>query len=727
MGTEKEVIGSSYSEESIDLLEGAERIRKRPASMLGSNNIEGARHGVIEIYGNASDEASAGFGDKLDFCFYKDGSISIRDYGRGVPLGWNEKTGKYNWHNVYNELYGGAKYDTNQEKLAQVTDWSNFDKRDYHYLYSVGLNGLGAASTQYTSEFFDVVSIRLEDEHDPNSRHLKYEMHFKGGYPIIDGKPVNVQREKYDFTKYHQEIVETDEPTGTFIHWKPDAKVFTDVNITEEWLFDFCRDIAYVGGLSLTFKNEETGEVREIEADELYRLLKIKFGENVECDESGEPLYVETSGFDHGRIIAEGEPFIWVAEAQICISVVKQDKEVENVCYHNTIKMKTGKQYEAIEDAVYQFLREKASTKGVRLEYGDCSNIFAVIISSQSNYASVRNQTKDAVDDMFIYTFLRDLISKKLELEYSKGNTLITGAVDKVIENAQLRIQLKEATRQFREVNRIKRAKDPEKFITCKEYENKDYHRTELWITEGDSAKDSVIQARNSDFQAIYPIRGKGLNVLKASIAKLLKNKEIVDIFALLGTGIDINIKGQKLFNIDDLRFDKIVFATDADVDGYQIRVLLFVLLYRLAPKLLTDGHVFIAETPRYGISLTNGELIYALDEAERDKLLEEYAGQVRTVSRYKGLGEVNADILRDTTVHPDKRRLIPLTVDLENDLEKDLIDALFGEDKKNQRKEILTTVLGDAVADELMSNMQLLNEIDEEDIEEDIEYEQWA
>lgn len=716
-----------YSESSIDLLEGAERIRKRPASVLGSNNIEGARHGITEIYGNASDEASAGYGDRLDFVYYKDGSVSIRDYGRGVPLGWNEKLKQYNWHVIYNELYGGGKMDTNQEKLRKVKDWSNFDKRDYNYLYSVGLNGLGAAATQYTSEFFDVVSVRRKNVDDPNSPHYKYSMHFEKGLPIINGRPINVQKEKYDFSDYEQVIEDTDEPTGTFIHWKPDIDVFTDVDITEEWLFNFCRDMAYVGGLTLSFTNEATGEVRVIEAGELYELLKIKFGDKVECDDDGNPLYIRDTCFNHGTLNEEEKSIIWVAECEVCISPVKQDMEVENVCYHNTIKMKFGKQYDAIEDAVLNFLRDKASTKGVRLEYSDTRNIFAFVLSSYSSYISVRNQTKDGIDDMFIYTMIKDMITKKLEVEYSKGNPIVVNAVSRVIENAQLRVQLKEATRQFREVNRVKRAKNPTKFITCREYEDKKYDRTELWITEGDSAKDSVSQARNSDFQAIYPIRGKGLNVLKASIAKLLKNKEITDIFTLLGTGIDINVKGQKLFNIDDLRFDKIVFATDADVDGYQIRVLLFVIFYRLAPRLLTEGHVFIAETPRYGLSLTDGTMVYANNEKERDDLLGVYSGRVKKVNRYKGLGEVNADILRETTVHPDNRNLIPLTVDFDNELERDLIDSLFGEDKKHQRKEILTTVLGDAVASELMDNMQLLNEIDNEDIEEETEYEQWS
>lgn len=717
-------MSTTYNENSIDTLEGAERVRRRPAAMLGSNNIKGAQHGVIEMYGNAADEASAGFGTKLDIKRHADGSISLRDYGRGVPLGWNEAKSSYNWHLVYNELYGGGKYDNNQEKLKQVTDWSTFDKRDYNYLYSVGLNGLGAASTQYTSEFFDVKSIRADR---PDGGNTEYKMHFEGGYPIIDGRPINIQAEKYDLSTYNQVTNDTDEVTGTYIHWKPDAKVFTDVNITGDWLFDLCRDIAYVAHLDLDFEDEGTGRKEFIKAGDLTDLMKAKFGSIISHDEDGNEIYMQASGFDHGVTKVESEDFIWVAECDMVISPVNSN-DCEPVCYHNTVKMNGGVQYEAINDCIYEFMRTKARSKGVKLDKRDLDGVFAVVLSSYSNYASFRNQTKDAIDDIFIYQFIKKILTDKLNIEYSKGNPIVTDAVEKTISNAQMRVQLKEAEKHIKSIEKMqKRQKDPEKFITCKEYRDKNYSRTELWITEGDSAKDSVMNARDAAFQAVYPIRGKGLNVFKATIDKILKNKEIIDIITLIGTGIDINIKGQKLFNIDDLRFDKIIFATDADVDGYQIRVLLFVLFYKLAPKLLTEGHIFIAETPRYAIKMRNGEVEYALDEKERDKIVSQFGGQISSISRFKGLGEVNADILKDTTVGVKGRHLIPLTVDLNNSLEKDLIDALFGEDKHNQRKEILTTVLGEEVAKEMEENSMLLNAIDDEDIEEDVEYEQWT
>lgn len=713
----------NYGESSIDLKEGAKRVRERPAAILGSNGLRGAQHTVIEMFGNASDEASAGYGHRLDFKRWSDGGISIRDYGRGVPLGWNEKRQSYNWHLIYNEMYGGGKYDDNQEKLASITDWSKFDEKDFNYLYAVGLNGLGASATQYCSEYFDVISIRRDMETGKNYR---YEMHFKKGLPIIDGEPVDVFETRYDMSKYKQEVVETDEHTGTFIHWKPDNEVFDDVNITADWLRDLCKYIAYTANLDVNFEDEETGATLHIDGGELKGLLPVLYNNQLHEDSDGEIYTMAFDNFTHGKTVMAGKEVIYVSKCNIAMAISKNTKSLDSICFHNLVHMQEGVQYSAIRDAVGDFLYKRAMSKGIKLQSSDYEGVFVFALSSFSNIASFRGQTKDGIDDIWIYSFLKDTICSQLEIEYSKGNKNIIGAVERVMSKAELRIQLKEAEKQIRTVNRINRRKAPEKFVTCTEYMNKDYHRTELWITEGDSAKDSVCAARDGKFQAVYPVKGKGLNLLKASIQKMLDNKEVMDIITLLGTGVDLNIQGMELFNMDKLRFDKIIFATDGDVDGFQIRVLLFVTLYRIAPRLITEGHVFIAETPRYGIRLRNGEFRYALDEAERDKVLKEYVGQVTEIKRYKGLGEVDSDVLRETTVGVEHRRLIPVTCDFDNELECDLIDALFGEDKKKQRKEILTTVLGGEVSEDLVESLTLLNKIEEEEIDEDTEVEQW-
>ena len=720
---------SNYDDSSIKTLYGAERVRKRPASMLGSNGLQGAQHGVIEMYGNAVDEASSGYGTKIDIKRYADGSISIRDYGRGVPLGWNEKDRAYNWHLVYNELYSGGKYDNYQKELKEryeKGDWKDFDATKFNYLFSVGLNGLGAASTQYTSEFFDVISIREE-----NGQNIKYTMHFEKGLPIIDGKPINVQAENYDFTTYNQVTVPTTEPTGTFIHWKPDNEVFSDTNITKDWLYDLCYSIAYVAGIDLYFSDEASGFEETIEAGTLKDLFTHKYGEKLSDD--FETINISQEG--HGLTKVENKDFVWVADVNIELGITTEKSgDIANGfatfdCFHNTVRMQGGKQYEAVFDAITQFVKERTRKKSaLKVEYADYAGMFYCVLSSHSNYASFRNQTKDEIDDNFLYTFIKDTLYNKLTIEYEKGSESLNNVINEIVSNAQVRTQLKEYESQVRDAKKLnKKKKNPEKFLSCKEYENKDYHRTELWITEGDSAKSCVVAARDSNFQAVYPIRGKGLNVSKANLKKILANQEISDILSIIGTGIDMNIKGEKLFNINDLKFDKIVIATDADVDGYQIRVLCFLLFYKLAPELLLQGHVYVAETPRYAIKLRDGSAKYALDEKERDAIISQVGNSnVATVSRFKGLGEVEPKVLRDTTVGVQGRNLKKITIDKNNKFEAGLIDTLFGEDKGKERKDLLITVLGAEVADELEENKRLLKEI-EDNITDETEKVDWS
>ena len=706
-----------YDDSSIDQLVGAERIRKRPASMLGSSGLAGARHGFTEIYGNALDEHSTGYGNRLDVVYYADGSVSLRDYGRGVPLGWNGKPSvkNWNWHVIYNELYGGGKYDKNQEELAKVTDWDSFNPAAFNYLYSVGLNGLGAASTQYTSEFFVVKSYR-------NGKVTSRK--FKRGIPLVNGEPFNMFTATAEEIKaIPEEIEDTDEPNGTFIHWKPDSTVFDDINIGGDWLLDVCQDIAGVAGIELHFTDETTGRDIVIESGTLKDVLEEHAGKNLVRDDNDNPAVLSCSNFTHGTIKVENEDFIYVGQCDVVLGITVD--EVSSSCYHNSVKMLSGVQYEAVQDALYQFISEQCRAQGVRAESRDYSRMFTYVVSSYSNYASFRNQTKDAVDDSFIYRLIKDAVLNKLNIERGKGNKIIENVIERVIEEANTRLQTEQLKEIARKAARAKREKAPDKFKSCKAYENKRWDEVELWSTEGDSAAGAVLGARNKDTQAVMPIRGKGLNVTKSSLVKILANKEIREIFAILGTGMDIVIDGENFFNMDDLKVGKIIFATDADEDGYQIRVLLFLTFYTLAPRLITEGKVFIAETPRFGIDLLDGTRVFARNDEARDEILRQYGSRVKKVNRYKGLGEVNADILRETTVHPSTRELIPVTCDLSNETERELIDALFGADKYKQRKQIISAVLGSDVADMLDDSALLVGEIENEDIEDDTEYEE--
>lgn len=707
----------TYNDESIDLLKGATRIRMRPASMLGSSGLAGARHGFTEIYGNALDEHSAGYGDRLDVKYYADGSISVRDYGRGVPMGWNakDKVQNWNWHVIYNELYGGGKYDTNQEALHKVVDWTKFNPKDFVYLFSVGLNGLGAASTQYTSRYFEVKSFR-------NGKCISRS--FRHGNPIVNGEEFDMfSATPEEIRAIPEEIYDTDEPDGTFVHWLPDDTVFDDVNIGSDWLLDTCRDVAGVAGIELHFDDETNGKSLVINAGSLTDVVTGHGGKSLVCNEDGNPELFTSNAFDHGHIKVDGKDFIWVCQCDVAFGFTKD--EVSHYCYHNDVKMLSGIQYTAIEDALRDFMVARGKSSGVKITPKDYQGVVSVAVSTHSNYASFRNQTKDGVDDTFIYHIIYECLSNKLRTEYGKGTKAIVDFVNRVVDEAVMRIQTEEYREMQKQTAKIKREKAPEKFVSCDAYEAKRYNEVELWITEGDSALGAVKSARNKEFQSVFPIRGKGLNVAKAQIKAIFANQEIRKIFAILGTGFDLpNLKSEKLFNIDDLKVGKVVIATDADEDGYQIRVLLFLMFYRLAPQLLTSGKVFIAETPRFGITLRNGKRVYARNDDARDALIKQYGDQIASISRYKGLGEVDAEILRETTVHPDTRTLIPLTIDLQNQTERDLIDALFGADKFGQRKSIISTILGANVADMIDENALLIGELDNSEIEEGVDYE---
>lgn len=701
---------NSYNDDSIQALKGATRIRKRPASMLGSSGLAGARHGFTEIYGNSLDEASSGYGSKIEVTYYKDGGISVRDFGRGVPMGWNAGQQHWNWHIVFNDLYGGSKYDNGQDYLKSISNWDSFDERKVNYLYSVGLNGLGAASTQYTSEYFDVCSYRDG---------VCSEMHFKKGIPIINGAPLDIYIEDFNMEDLAPKTYESDEPSGTFIKWRPDDDVFTDTNVGGDWLYSVCRDIAYVAHVDLLFKNEQTGQETLIQAGNLCDLLENKYSGKLLRDDEGQAIMFSEHGFDHGITRVEGKDYVWVCKADVSIAVTKAKTEV--CCYHNSVRMGGGAQYDGVGAALSEFFGAEAKRRGIKLDSSDYAEAFAIAVSSYSNYASFKGQTKDEVDNFFIYELVRKLVLNKLTIEYHKGNPSITAVVERVMQEAMTRIATKEAMLLAREVKKVTKVKAPEKFSTCKAYMRKDYGVCELWITEGDSACGAVKQARNSDFQAVLPISGKCLNVLKCGFDKIVKSSVIKDIFSLIGTGLDTGADGS--FNISQLKFDKIIFATDADEDGFQIRVLLFLIFYKLAPELLKQGHVFVAETPRFELKLSDGSCIYAKTDEERDKLVNENSGRVVSISRFKGLGEVNPDVLRATTVHPDTRNLVPLTVDFLDDTSRDLIDALFGADKYHQRKEILTKVLGEDVADMLEANALMIDDIDASDIDDGIEY----
>ena len=664
-----------YGNDSISALKGAERLRTRPESMLGSNGIDGAKHTVVEIVGNATDEKLAGYGDRLDISLYEDGSVSVRDYGRGVPLGWNEKEQNWNYFLIYEELYAGGKYDNNQEILKDIDKrnaWDSFRMEDHPYLITIGLNGLGAAASQYTSEHFEVISYR-------------------------DGKASRMYYEKGSHVLDELEVFDTNEPNGTFIKWKPDIEVFKDVNIPAKWLDGLAKSLSYVAGFNTSFNNK--GKLVEYNA----KSLKDEMLESVDnC--------VSAENFVH---VVDEVGDICICQAEVVIGSSGRGTEY----FHNRVEVKGGVHSSSLNTALWVFFNEIASEEGIKIKEADYAGKFSVISSSLSNKMSLRGQTKDYLDDDYVLICLKDCIYNAIKTEYQKGTEWITKIVEEVITNAQNRIAIQEMSKNLKEIEKTtKKYKASEKFISCETYRDGKSEETEYFIVEGDSAGGRVKTARNSIFQCYLAIRGKSLNVYKATIAQLIANKEIKDMIASLGCGIDLGIDGYESFNISNLKVGKIFFLSDADIDGDHIKMLLFLIFYKLFPELLYQGYVYVIDTPLYSINLKNSnEPVYCMSNEElEEKKAEIGEYNIRSIDRFKGLGEMSEDDLWNTTLDPEKRHIRQIKIERNDMSLVDTLEVLFGKSTERRKKAILGSMIEgfDEVIDEMTSLSEYIDKL---------------
>lgn len=677
---------NEYGNNSISQLKGAQRVRTRPAATLGSNGIDGARHTIYEIVGNASDEQMSGFGTKLGIKLYEDGSISVRDYGRGVPMGWNEKEGNWNYFLIYEELYAGGKYEDSQDVLRDIEErnaWETFDIKDYPYLITIGLNGLGAAATQYTSAYCIVSSFR-------------------------DGKCSTMRYEKGEHILDELEITDTDEPNGTFIHWKPDPTVFTDVNLGAKWVEKLCKSLSYTADFDVTFDNN--GKVTEFKKSSLSEQMIIDTGYSV-----------GTNKFHH-EVDASGD--VCICYADVVIGPGGRGMEF----FHNKVEVKGGVHANAVNSALANFFEDRARERGIRVKNSDYSGKLSVIVSSLSNKMSVRGQTKDSLDDEYVFRGIYYAVEEILKLEWDKSTDWLLDVVDEVIRNAENRIAVQELSKNIREVEKaVKTTKVSTKFKSCENYEKKKYSDVEFWIFEGDSAGNSGKNARDSKYQCLMPIRGKSLNVYKATVNKIIDNKEIRDIAAVLGCGVDMGRDDIATFDRSKLRVGKIIFGADADIDGCHIRMLLFLIFFKLFPELLYEGLVYIAETPRFVIITKSDESIYCIDDNElKEKRAEIGEHNIRAVTRFKGLGELNSEELWNTTMNPETRNLTQIKLDRNDTEVYDVLEAFFGKNTDRRKQAILGSMMGESFESTMDSIEEMLEYIETLDLS-DLEYEEVA
>ncbi len=651
-----------YGNESITSLKGADRVRKRPAVIFGSDGIEGCCHSFFEILSNSIDEAREGYGNLIEITRFIDGSIEVCDHGRGIPLDYNEKEQRYNWELVFCELYAGGKYNNNDGGM---------------YEYSLGLNGLGACATQYSSEYMDVEVTRDK---------TVYSLHFEKGENIGGLSSAETKSNK----------------TGTIIKWKPDKDVFTDINIPVEYLQDVLEKQAMTNaGLKFVLYVETEDGIQMNEyfyADGIIDYLKENVGENSMT--SIEVWDAERTGKDR-----EDKPEYKVKmQIAFCFSQTVNLLEY----YHNSSWLEHGGSPDkavknAFVYAIDQYLKNnsKYNKNESKITFNDVADCLALVINSFSTQTSYENQTKKAINNKFIQEAMTEFLRHQLEVYLIENKQDAEKISNQVLinkrsrENAEkIRSDVKKKLTSTMDVtNRV------EKFVDCR---SKDKSIREIYIVEGDSALGSCKLARDPSFQAIMPIRGKILNCLKADYAKIFKSDIILDLVRVLGCGIEINTKHNKeldTFNIDNLRWDKVIICTDADVDGFQIRTLVLTMIYRLMPTLINEGKVYIAESPLYEISITKtkrkGEKLFAYSDGEKEEILAKLkdAGLSKDnddfdIKRSKGLGENQPDMMSLTTMHPATRRLIRVTPE---NIEKtaQVFDVLLGDDINGRKEHI--------------------------------------
>ncbi len=638
-----------YNDQTISSLKGADRVRKRPAVIFGSEGLEGCEHSFFEILSNSIDEAREGYGKEIVVTVYRDRTIEVDDHGRGVPLDFNKKENRYNWELVYCELYAGGKYNNNKGASA--------------YKYSLGLNGLGACATQYSSEFMDVYSFKGD---------TMYEIHFEKGNPSSELISTPLERK-------HRR-------TGTLTRWRPDLEVFTDTAIPKEYYLDTLHKQAVVNkGLRLVLAFEE--EDGSLSTTEFYYENGISdyISEITEGKPLTAPHYWEMSA--RGKDREDKDEYELKAELCFCVSNLVTRLEY----YHNSSFLEHGgspdkavKRAFLMELDKYLKDNNKYNKSESRISFVDIQDCLVLVINSFSTQTSYENQTKKSITNKFIEDALCESIRAQLEIYFAENAMQAELFANQVLVNKRsreraesTRIDLKKKLATSTDIgNRV------EKFVSCR---SKDPDVRELYIVEGDSALTSCKLARNAEFQAIIPVRGKTLNCLKSSYDKIFKSDIIVDLLKVIGCGVEVQVKSKgkdemSAFNLANLRWRRIIICTDADEDGFQIRTLLLTMFYRLLPTLIKEGKIFIAESPLYEITSAKDEILFAYSEAEKTEILAKLEGKKYTIQRSKGLGENEPEMMSKTTMRPDTRRLIQVSP-TDEEATKVMFETLLGDD----------------------------------------------
>ena len=634
-----------YNDESITSLKGADRVRKRPGVIFGSDGLEGCQHAVFEILSNAIDEARAGYGKVITVTRFLDKSVQVEDQGRGCPVDWNEKEGRYNWELVFCELYAGGKYNNEQSE---------------NYEFSLGLNGLGSCATQYASRYMDVTVLREGKE---------YTLHFEKG-ENVGGLKV-------------EELTTNKKRTGSTIRWLPDLEVFTDIDIPVEYYRDVMKRQAVVNA-GVTFRLKREVSAGKFETEEfLYQSgISDYIAELVGEDALTAPVCWDAER--RGRDREDKPEYKVKLNVALCFS--NRVKVVEH--YHNSSFLEYGGSPEkatrlALVSAIDKYLREnnKYQKGESKITYPDVQECLVLVSNNFSTQTSYENQTKKSITNKFVQEAMAEFLRSRMEIYFIENREAAEKIAAQVLINKRSREtaektrinQKKKLTEKIDIANRV------QKFVDCR---TKDVERREIYIVEGDSALGACKQSRDAEFQGLMPVRGKILNCLKADYPRIFKSEIITDLMKVLGCGVEVSgkaVKDLNQFDLNNLRWNKVIICTDGDVDGFQIRTLILTMLYRLCPTLIQEGYVYIAETPLFEITCKE-KTYFAYSEKEKAEIVKSLEGKKINIQRSKGLGENDPEMMWLTTMNPATRRLIKVLPDDAEETAR-VFDLLLGDD----------------------------------------------
>ena len=641
---------TEYGNDSISMLKGAERVRKRPEVIFGADGLEGCEHAVFEILSNAIDEAREGFGNIITVSRFEDKSIEVEDFGRGCPVDWNEAEQRYNWELIFCEMYAGGKYKNNEGES---------------YEFSLGLNGLGACATQYASEYMDVTIWRDGQ---------KYSLHFQKGEIVGELESQPTDRKK----------------TGTTIRWRPDLEVFTDIDVPEAYFQDVLHRQAVVNkGVTFRLRVQKNGKFETTE----YRYdngIVDYVAELAGDDALTAPAYIETER--RGRDRADKPEYKVKISAAFCFSNRVNVLEY----YHNSSWLEHGGAPEkatksAFTSAIDGYIKKqgKYQKNESKISFQDVQDCLILVTNCFSTATSYENQTKKAITNKFIQEAMTEFFREQLEIYFIEHKAEADRILEQVLINKRSREQAEKARLNIKKklTGNVDLANRVQKFVDCR---SKDVSRREIYIVEGDSALGACKLSRDAEFQGIMPVRGKILNCLKADYVRIFKSDVITDLMRVLGCGVEVQSKQAKdlsAFNLENLRWNKVIICTDADVDGFQIRTLILTMLYRLAPTLIREGYVYIAESPLYEIE-SKGKTYFAYSDREKTEIVERLKGAKATINRSKGLGENDPEMMWMTTMNPATRKLIRV---MPEDVERtaQMFDLLLGDNLAGRKEHI--------------------------------------